>query len=68
MRILVTGAHGMLARTLVRELEHRGHEVVGMGRDTLDVTDATAVERVVREWVPEAVIQCAVLVKAQEFA
>lgn len=66
MRILVTGAHGMLARTLVRELEHRGHEVVGMGRDALDVTDAAAVERVVREWVPEAVIQCAAYTRVDD--
>ena len=66
MRVLVTGARGMLARALLRELERRGHEVVGLGRDALDVTDADAVERAVREWVPDVVVQCAAYTRVDD--
>jgi len=66
VRVLVTGARGMLARALLRELERRGHEVVGLGRDALDVTDADAVERAVREWAPEVVVQCAAYTRVDD--
>lgn len=66
MRVLVTGARGMLARALLRELERRGHEVVGLGRDALDVTDADAVERAVREWAPDVVVQCAAYTRVDD--
>lgn len=41
VRILVTGAGGMLARDLVGAL--RGHEVTALGRAALDITDRDAV-------------------------
>ena len=66
MRVLVTGARGMLARALIPELERRGHEVIGLGRDALDVTDADAVERAVREWVPDVVVQCAAYTRVDD--
>jgi dTDP-4-dehydrorhamnose reductase len=66
VRVLVTGARGMLARALLRELERRGHEVVGLGRDALDVTDADAVERAVREWAPDVVVQCAAYTRVDD--
>jgi dTDP-4-dehydrorhamnose reductase len=46
-RWLVTGAGGMLGVDLVAELRRAGHEVTAAGRQTLDVTDAAAVEPVV---------------------
>jgi dTDP-4-dehydrorhamnose reductase len=59
VRVLVTGAGGMLARALVRELEERGHQVAAMDRAGLDVTDEDAVrERILGEG-PDAVVQCA---------
>src|SRR5690606_9553288 len=66
VRVLVTGARGMLARALIPELERRGHEVIGLGRDALDVTDADAVERAVREWVPDVVVQCAAYTRVDD--
>ena len=39
LRILVTGAGGMLARDLVPQLRAAGHQVTAMGRADLDVTD-----------------------------
>lgn len=66
MRVFVTGANGMLARALIRELERRGHDAVAFGRDALDVTDAAAVERVVRESAPDAVVQCAAYTRVDD--
>jgi dTDP-4-dehydrorhamnose reductase len=59
VKILVTGAAGMLAHDLVPVLLERGHEVVPLDRAALDVTDAAAVEeRLVAER-PDYVVQCA---------
>nr|MDQ4041663.1 sugar nucleotide-binding protein [Actinomycetota bacterium] len=49
MRILVTGAGGMLGRDVVRAAEAAGHDVVGLPRAELDVTDAAAVRRAVAD-------------------
>jgi len=66
LRVFVTGANGMLARALIRELERRGHDAVAFGRDALDVTDAAAVERVVRESAPDVVVQCAAYTRVDD--
>ena len=42
MRWLVVGARGMLGQDLVTLLRERGHEVTGVNRDALDVTDPVA--------------------------
>jgi dTDP-4-dehydrorhamnose reductase len=39
LRILVTGARGMLAHDLVPQLRAAGHQVTAMGRADLDITD-----------------------------
>lgn len=59
MRILITGAGGMLAQALRAELPARGHEVIALDRSGLDVTDPAAVGEAVAGARPEAVIQCA---------
>lgn len=59
MRVLVTGAGGMLARALVPELARRGHRVVALDRAALDVTDEGAVSARVAAERPDAVVQCA---------
>ncbi|HET8655028.1 MAG TPA: dTDP-4-dehydrorhamnose reductase [Longimicrobiaceae bacterium] len=59
MRIVVTGAGGMLAADLTPELERRGHEVRALTRAEMDVTDAAAARRVLVDSRPDAVIQCA---------
>lgn len=58
MKVLVTGVKGQLGYDVVRELEKRGHTAVGVDIDEMDITDATAVERVLTETQPEAVIHC----------
>ncbi|WP_454049421.1 dTDP-4-dehydrorhamnose reductase [Cellulomonas sp. Marseille-Q8402] len=42
MRWLVTGASGMLGQDVVALLEDRGHEVTGLDRGALDITDPAA--------------------------
>ena len=59
MKVLVTGAAGMLARTLVPTLRVAGHHVLALDRAELDVTDQGAVDRVLLSERPDVVIQCA---------
>ncbi len=59
MRILITGAAGMLGLDVRRAAEHAGHETVSLARAELDVTDRTAVAEAVSEAGPEVVINCA---------
>lgn len=58
MKVLVTGVKGQLGYDVVRELQKRGHEAVGVDIDEMDITDAVAVERVMTEVQPDAVIHC----------
>jgi dTDP-4-dehydrorhamnose reductase len=57
MRLLVTGAAGMLGTEVVAAAA--GHEVAGLTRADLDITDARAVRAAVRDARPDAVINCA---------
>jgi len=59
MRLLVTGAGGMLGRGVVDAATRLGHDVHAAVRAELDVTDARAVRRLVGEQRPRAVINCA---------
>ncbi|GAA3511986.1 dTDP-4-dehydrorhamnose reductase [Georgenia daeguensis] len=57
MRWIVTGAAGMLGTDLVERLAGDGQEVRALGRSDLDVTDARAVAREVRD--VDIVVNCA---------
>jgi dTDP-4-dehydrorhamnose reductase len=59
MKVLVTGAAGMLAHELVPVLGAAGHEVVALDRSALDISDAAAVRRQVVRSAPDVVVQCA---------
>jgi dTDP-4-dehydrorhamnose reductase len=59
MRLLVTGAAGMLGRDVVAAANDAGHEVVALARADLDITDAAAVRAAVLDARPRAVINCA---------
>lgn len=59
MKILVTGVLGQLGHDLVKELNRRGHTVIGIGSKEADITDADAVINKLNEWKPEAVMHCA---------
>jgi dTDP-4-dehydrorhamnose reductase len=59
VRVLVTGAGGMLGRDTVEALGERGHSVIGLPRQELDITDAAAVEDAIAAVRPDAVVNCA---------
>ena len=59
MKVLVTGVKGQLGYDVVKELEKRGMEAVGVDIDEMDITDAASVNKVIKEANPDAVIHCA---------
>ena len=59
MKILVTGAGGLLGSAVVRSVGERGHEVRAYARPGLDVTDPSEVERRLRVEMPDVVVHCA---------
>jgi dTDP-4-dehydrorhamnose reductase len=59
MRILITGAAGMLGRDVADAARAAGHEAVALARPDLDVTDAAAVRAAVARARPDAVVNCA---------
>jgi len=62
MKILVTGANGMLGQDLCPALEDAGYFVVETGRNELDITDFQIVEKVLNEVKPQIVVNCAAYV------
>ena len=59
MKILVTGAGGLLGGALVRTATERGHDVCALDRSALDIMDSESVQGRLREEAPEAVMHCA---------
>ncbi|MGN0431813.1 MAG: dTDP-4-dehydrorhamnose reductase [Lachnospiraceae bacterium] len=59
MKVLVTGVKGQLGYDVVKELEKREIEAIGVDIEEMDITDADCVNRVIREAAPDAVIHCA---------
>jgi dTDP-4-dehydrorhamnose reductase len=59
LSILVTGAGGMLGRDFMIAARERDHDVVGLDRSTLDITDPVAVDGAVSQYRPDVVVNCA---------
>lgn len=59
MKVLVTGAGGQLGIELGELLPQRGHEVVALGHQELDIADAGAVERTLEEHGPDLILNSA---------
>ena len=59
MKVLVTGVKGQLGYDVVNELKKRNHEPIGVDIDEMDITDREAVNNVIKDINPEAVIHCA---------
>ena len=59
MRILITGAAGMLGTDVRAAAVAAGHEPRALSRSELDITDGPAVAAAVAAWRPDAVINCA---------
>lgn len=59
MRILITGANGLVGRALSQHCLASGDEVLGYDHSGLDITNAEMVQSVVLAQQPEAVVNCA---------
>lgn len=59
MRLLITGASGMLGVDVCRAAEQAGHEVIALARKDLDVRDRGAVRAALRAHPADVVINCA---------
>ena len=59
MKILVTGVKGQLGYDVVNECQKRGYDAIGVDVEEMDITNAEAVDRVIAEANPDAVIHCA---------
>ena len=59
MRALVTGVKGQLGFDVMNELAKRGYEGVGVDVEEMDITDAEAVDRVIKESHVDSVVHCA---------
>ena len=79
MKVLLTGATGLVGHAVMRAVLERGHEVLAIGHERLpelpvaaaakkqasarqlDLTDAAALDRLMLDYYPEAIINCAAL-------
>jgi dTDP-4-dehydrorhamnose reductase len=59
VRVLLTGAGGQLGLELAEILPDRGHEVMALDRQRLDVADPVAVDSAIDEHSPEIVVNAA---------
>jgi len=59
VRILVTGARGMLGTDVAAECQRRGHKVIALGHAELDITSGSAVKEALEVHHPAVVINCA---------
>lgn len=59
MKVLVTGVKGQLGYDVVNELTKRNHTAIGVDIEEMDITDKEAVDSLVHEVNPDAVIHCA---------
>lgn len=59
MRLVITGAGGMLGRDLAAAAAAAGHDVTAFTRPELDVTDTAAVRAAVATASPDALVNCA---------
>ena len=62
MRILVTGASGMLGKSVTRELIKLEQDVIPLTREKVDLLDQYSTKDFVKEINPELIVHCAALV------
>jgi dTDP-4-dehydrorhamnose reductase len=59
VKVLVTGAAGMLGREVTAACHARNNEVVALAHAALEITDSAAVDRAMTHYRPDAVVNCA---------
>lgn len=66
MKLMVTGAGGMLGQSLVPCLEARDHQVIDLPKEKLDVTHYNQVLEAIGKEKPDLVIHCAAYTKVDQ--
>lgn len=59
MKFVITGVKGQLGYDLVKQLSGGNHEVIGIDRDELDITNEAAVLAYIENVKPDAILHCA---------
>lgn len=59
MKVLVTGVKGQLGYDVMKELEKRGHQPIGVDREEMDLMDNEAIRIFIMNLKPDAIIHCA---------
>lgn len=59
MKVLITGANGMVARAAIRHFTELGDKVTGLTREDLDIANRDNVFKAIETTRPDAVINCA---------
>ena len=59
MKVLITGAAGMLGQQVTREFRQRGQQVFPFDHGTLDITDLPVVRITLARVAPDVVVNCA---------
>jgi dTDP-4-dehydrorhamnose reductase len=59
VKVLITGAGGMLGKDVIRAARGAHHDVVALDRLAIDVTDSDAVAKAVADAQPDTVVNCA---------
>jgi len=66
MRVLITGAGGMLGQAVTREFQAHRHTVTALNHGGLDITDRQAVRRTLAPHAPEVIINCAAYTRVDQ--
>ncbi len=66
MRILITGANGMLGSDLTTEGQKQGYDVIALTHAELDITKASLIKEAYDTYQPQVVINCAAYTKVDE--
>lgn len=66
MRVVLTGAGGLLGRALTPALEGAGHDVLGLTRADADITDLAALRHPLASFKPEWVVNLAAYTKVDD--
>lgn len=59
MKILITGVDGQLGQTLMQVLSRTHHELYGVNRTTLDITNKIRVSSYLDRLKPDVIVHCA---------
>ena len=59
MKVLVTGVKGQLGYDVVKDLQKRGYEPIGVDREEMDLMNNDAIREFIMNVRPEAIIHCA---------